>query len=275
MRRRANAAEPTRDAYDVLDVPRSATPEEVRAAWSSRVTALDPSKDSATLVELNAAAETLLDPTRRATLDRELEAREAAETAAAAAAQDPATEPSGKQAARRPRRRLLGTGAGLVLLVALSVAATVALVLAVLLGQQAEDAQALEEAWEVVPATATQAAEAVLGYDYEQLDADAQAARQWLTPAYRREYDAQFQQLEESAVEQEVRVAAQAYAAGIVAITPLEDGAPQEASVLLFVDQTRTVAGEEELPVANRVRFDMVQRDGRWLIDDIVTLDNL
>ena len=245
------------DAYDVLGLDETATEADVRSAWSARVTALDPSKDGQALTELNAAAETLLDPRRRAALDRE--------RAAAAAPAVALDEPD----ASTPRRQWLGTAASLVALVVLSVAATVAVVLAVLLGRQADDATALEDAWEVAPATAAQAAEAVLGYDYQAFDADAQAARRWLTPAYQREYDAQLDSLKAPAVERQIVVDAQVYAAGVLSAST------DQASVLLFVDQTRSVAGEEELPVANRVRFDLVLRDGQWLVDDIVTLDEL
>ena len=248
------------DAYEQLGLDETASESDVRTAWSARVTALDPSKDGQALAQLNSAAETLLDPRRRAAIDRE--------RAAAAAASAPAVAMEGSEDAA-PRRQWLGTAASLVALVVLSVAATVAVVLAVLFRQQAEDATALQDAWEVAPATAAQAAEAVLGYDYQALDADAQAARRWLTPAYQREYDAQLQSLRAPAVEREIVVDAQVYAAGVLSATA------DQASVLLFVDQTRSVAGAEELPVANRVRFDLVLRDGQWLVDDIVTLDEL
>ena len=252
------------DAYELLGLDETASESDVRTAWSARVTALDPSKDGSALTELNGAAETLLDPQRRAVLDR----NRAADRAAAAAPDDDAAVAVASDDAA-PRRQWFGTAASLVALVLLSVAATIAVVLAVLFGQQAEDATALEDTWEVAPATAAQAAEAVLGYDYQALDADAQAARRWLTPEYQREYDAQLESLREPAVERQIVVDAQVFAAGVLSASA------DQASVLLFVDQTRSVAGTEELPVANRVRFDLVLRDGRWLVDDIVTLDEL
>ena len=269
MRLRKSSDEPVPagvDAYERLGVDETANEADVRAAWSHRVTALDPSKDGSALAELNAAAETLLDPTRRSALDRD---RAAAAAAAARAAEHGAPADEAGSPPTRPRRQWLGTAASLVALVALSVAATIAVVLAVFLGREAGEATALQDAWQVAPATAAQAAEAVLGYDYEAFDADAQAARRWLTPAYQREYDAQLTSLEAPAVERQISVDAQVFGAGVLSASPTE------ASVLLFVDQTRTVAGAEELPVANRVRFDLVLRDGRWLVDDIVTLDEL
>ena len=58
--------------YDVLDVERTATTEEIRTAWRSAVADLDPTERRFRLY--NEAAEVLLDPARRASYDEGLAA---------------------------------------------------------------------------------------------------------------------------------------------------------------------------------------------------------
>ncbi len=253
-----------RTHYDVLGVPQDAGADQIRAAWTRAVTSLDPATDGDRLRETNTAAEVLLDPRRRAGHDADIAPAPAPEPA-------PGSGPvsaEGTTAARRRdpvRTRRLAT----LVLVGLLVAAVVVGGLAALVRSGASDSVATQEAWSSAPPTAERAAEAVLGYDYQRLAADKAAAQQWLTPAYRKEYDDQFAVLQRQATAKKVSVKADVYGSGIISANATQ------ASVLLFVDQTRTLAGTEESPVANRVRFDMVLRDGRWLVSDIVSYDKL
>ena len=58
--------------YDLLDVDRDATADEIRAAWKAAIADLDPSDRR--FRAYNQAAEVLLDPERRAAYDAELAA---------------------------------------------------------------------------------------------------------------------------------------------------------------------------------------------------------
>ena len=65
--------------YDILDVEPTASADEIRAAWRSAVSDLDPTDRRFRVY--NQAAEVLLDPARRAAYDEELADELAAEAA--------------------------------------------------------------------------------------------------------------------------------------------------------------------------------------------------
>lgn len=137
---------------------------------------------------------------------------------------------------------------------------------------QAQRAADYREALDRAPAAAESAAAAVLSYDYKSLDADRDAAAKFLSGGYRSEYVDTFDKLvAESATETKATVEAEVLASS--AMVGGEDRNPNRVPVLLYVNQTTTsTANEGEPPVAlNRVRFDMVQVDGTWLVDGITS----
>jgi Mce-associated membrane protein len=85
--------------YDLLDVDRDASPEQIRTAWKGAIADLDPSDRR--FRAYNQAAEVLLDPERRATYNAELEAAEP----------EPAPEPESAPAAPPRADDRLGTAA--------------------------------------------------------------------------------------------------------------------------------------------------------------------
>lgn len=232
--------------YDVLDVDRSATSEEIRAAWKSSIADLDPSDRRFRV--LNEAAEILLDPERRAAYDATLVEQEQVADPAPAGTADPMPFPA--------RRR----GAGLAL-VALLALVTLAVVVATIFawtrpGPVDEGpAQAAAEV-AVVP---------VLSYDYRTLDADAEAAKSYMTPSFRERYDETFTLLQENAGRTETVVAVDAVvASGIVR------SGEDRVDVLVFVNRSRANIQQEDV-FRDQVTMQMRLVDGEWLVDGLVT----
>lgn len=322
--------------YDILGVPRDASPEEIRAAWRDAADRFAPGEGGSTrqFRLFNEAAEVLLDPERRREYDASLEptratdepveAGEAGEPdesgepaqartvpdapvpgassagagaagfAAEGAATDDAADqdtadqntasgqPETEETARSGRGRSLAHAAGapvraLVAVlgvwttIAVAVLAALAIGVAAYFVTEAQQAEGHLEALDRAPAAAENAALAVLSYDYKSLEADRDAAAKFLTPEYRKQYVDTFDKLvSKSASESKATVKAKVLASS--AMTVGSDESADRVPVLLFVNQTTTSATTEEPSVAlNRVRFDMVRRDGTWLIDGITS----
>src|SRR3954470_7705235 len=60
--------------YDILGVDRHASPDEVKAAWRAATDKFEPGSGTSQFRLFNEAADVLLDPTRRAAYDAELDA---------------------------------------------------------------------------------------------------------------------------------------------------------------------------------------------------------
>ena len=133
------------------------------------------------------------------------------------------------------------------------------------------EAEQTQEALDRAPAAAETAAARVLAYDYESLEADRDAAAKFLTEEYRAQYVDTFDKLVvESATQTKARVEANVLASATMdASADAEKGVP----VLLFVNQVRTSTADAGRPsvALNRVRFDMVEVDGTWLVDGITS----
>jgi Mce-associated membrane protein len=290
--------------YDVLGIPRDASREEIRTAWRDAADRFEPGEGGSTkqFRLFNEAAEVLLDPERRKAYDAQLDAGAATEVGSAT--EDPATEdqvgdldeestaespvppppvpgaaravtPSTSPPADEPTdgegsgaRRLLPWG----VLVVLGVLTAVAVGLAAYFVTQAQRTADYREALDRAPAAAESAASAVLSYDHETLEADRDAAAKFLTEEYRSDYVETFDKLVvESATETRATVEAEVLASSAMVGGSERD--PDRVPVLLFVNQTTTnTAGSGEPSVAlNRVRLDMVNVDGTWLVDGITS----
>jgi len=240
--------------YDLLDVDRSASAEEIRAAWKSSIADLDPSDRRFRV--LNEAAEILLDPDRRAAYDATLVEEEPEpehdQEDAVGAPSEPAL-PVVDQPGGRPGRRLA--------LVALLGLVTLAVVVATIFawtrpGPVDEGpAQAAAEV-AVVP---------VLSYDYRTLDADAEAAKSYMTPDFRESYDQTFTLLQENAGRTETVVSVEkVVASGIVR------SSEGRVDVLLFVNRSRSNVQQKDV-FRDQVTMQMRLVDGEWLVDGLVT----
>lgn len=136
---------------------------------------------------------------------------------------------------------------------------------------QAREAEAYQEALDRAPAAAESAAVPVLSYDYESLEADRDAAAKFLTEDYRSDYLKTFDKtVLETATQIKATVEAEVLASAPMLVG--EDRDPAKVSVLVFVDQATTSTKDEEpARFLNRARFDMVDVDGTWLVDNITS----
>ncbi|SEC38491.1 Mce-associated membrane protein [Nocardioides exalbidus] len=258
--------------YDLLDVDRDASTDEIRAAWKSQIADLEPGDRR--FDALNRAARVLLDPVARSSYDAEhpvvVDDDPVADEAPAPASVDRATPPLVEEGAPAP---VTGPGsddatpggvpswllAGLAIVAAGLVAVTAWMWTSAdsgAGGSAARDAQVAAER-AVVP---------VLSYDYEHLADDQRAAQALMTGSYREEYDKLFAVLEENAPQTRTKVSAEVVASGIVRAST------DRVQVLVFVDRpTTNKLSSEPVVYKDQVTLSMQLVDGEWLVDDLVT----
>ena len=274
--------------YDILGVAHDASREQIRQAWREAADRFEPGQGSSTkqFRLFNEAAEVLLDPERRAEYDAGLADSGTPTAVAPAAASSPASPPWTEPPTRS--RRPLGVvrksprtsseagpasgGVHWVVLAVLGVLVALAAGVAAYFTVQAERVEAYQQAVARAPSAAENAAVAVLSYDYESLETDRDAAAKFLSPDYRTEYVDTFDKLVvESATETKAKVEAEVLASSAMASGGDRD--PERVQVLLFVNQSTTNAATEQTPsvALNRVRFDMVEVGGTWLVDGITS----
>lgn len=253
--------------YDVLGVEPTASDAEIRAAWKTAIADLDPTDRR--FRSANQAAEVLLDPARRAAHDAEL---------AAAVPPEPESEPEpALEPDPDPDEPAVGvepapaTGRSvpswLLAVVALLAAGSVALAvwLASDLGTS-EDT--VEDAARTAQARAEQAIVPVLSFSHERLEEDRAAARSYLTPSYREEYDRLFDVISDNAPSTETVVTGQVLDSALVRTD--DDGT--RVDVLVFLDRTTERKDYEEPQTSyDQVTVTMVERDGDWLVDGLDT----
>lgn len=264
--------------YDLLDVPRDASTEEVRAAWKGHIADLEPGDRR--FDSLTRAAKVLLDPVSRAAYDATLAAPWDADALLLDEdAPAPVTKPAGKPGLVTRLRRSStsdhdgkarsstgdGTGgAPAWLLAGLGVVAA-ALVAGTAWMWLQEDAGSGEAA-RAAQTAAERAVVPVLSYDFENLEADREAATAEMTGRYRTEYDKLFVVIEENAPQTETKVGAEVVASGIVR------AADDRVQVLVFVDRpTTNKLSAEPTVYKDQVTLSMQLVDDVWLVDDMVT----
>jgi len=257
--------------YDLLDVARDASTQEVRAAWKTQIADLEPGDRR--FDALNRAARVLLDPAARTAYDAEhpetqdLPLPEAPRPVALA---EPAPVPAPAAPFVHPdpdaERRAGGSWtvpgwllAGLAVVAAGLVAATTWMWASG--GDGGHDSTARE-----AQVAAESAVVPVLSYDYEHLEADQRASQALMTGRYRTEYDKLFTVLEENAPRTRTRVTASVVASGIVRAS--ED----RVQVLVFVDRpTTNKLSADPVVYKDQVTLSMQLVDGEWLVDDLIT----
>lgn len=255
----------TPSLYDLLDVDRTASDEEIRSAWKAAIADLDPTDRR--FRAYNQAAEVLLDPAGRAAYDAELVDREAG--------REPDEEPDARPAAAppdgtpnagtppAPRRSVPGW--------LLATLAVLALALGGATGYVATTPSdsSVEDATRAAQAAAERAVVPILSYDYRRLDEDQAAARPLMTEDYREEYDKLFEVLQQNAPRTRTVVGVEVVASGVVR------GGTERAEFLVFLDRPTTNA-ENKQPVVykDQVRVQMENVEGDWLVDCLLTSPN-
>jgi Mce-associated membrane protein len=275
--------------YDVLGVPRDASAEEIKAAWRHATDKFEPGQGSGQFRMFNEAADTLLDPARRAEYDASLDGAAAPVTtvpeppaeetapsthddtvAVAPARKDERRAARAERAARPSPTRPPASGRLRALCAVLAALALVAAGLAVWFSIQVRQDAAVDDARTAAPAAAERAAKAMLSYDYEQLAADRNRATGFLTPSYRKEYLQTFGLLEKNkdgtpgvAVQTKTVVTATVQGSAVV------DAEADKATVLVFVNQVSRKAGGDPQIFQNRVTMAMERSGNRWLVDGL------
>ncbi|WP_159081258.1 J domain-containing protein [Nocardioides sediminis] len=261
--------------YDVLDVDPGASTDEVRAAWRAGIADLEPG--SRRFASLNAAAEVLLDPHRRAAYDASL--GEGAPVAAPGTAPDPTSgtvrdtqpdlvpdadgAPDDRESVTDSARTGRDVPTWLLAVLGLVVAALVA---GCAWAWQATSGETEEEATRAAQAAAERAIVPVLSYGFETLEEDQARAQGYLTSDYREDYDQLFAVISDNAPQTETTVQAEVVASGIVR------SGRDRVDVLVFVDRptTNKLTPEPET-YKDQVTVTMQRVGDEWLVDNLVT----
>ena len=234
--------------YDLLDVPRAASPQDVRAAWKAQIADLEPGERR--FDALNRAAKVLLDPASRAAYDAEHPQMD--------------EHDDEHEVAVRAAPPLVAPGLSAWLLAGLGVLAAGLLVATVWMWTTADKGD--DSAARDAQVAAERAVVPVLSYDYEHLAEDQAAAQALMTGSYRAEYDKLFTVLEENAPRTQTRVTASVVASGLVR------AADDRVQVLVFVDRpTTNKLSAEPVVYKDQVTLSMQLVDGEWLVDDLIT----
>lgn len=253
--------------YDVLDVPRDAATDDVRAAWKDRIADLEPGDRR--FETLNRAAKVLLDAPARAAYDETLSASASASASVVEeGAPAPVTRARPERGLPTRLRRSSTDGSRGVpswLLAGLGVLAA-GLVVATGWTWTRADAAGDDSAVREAQVAAERAVVPVLSYDHETLEADQREAQALMTGSYREEYDKLFTVLEDNAPSTRTRVTASVVASGIVRASA------DRVQVLVFVDRpTTNKLHAEPVVYKDQVTLSMQRVDGEWLVDDLTT----
>ncbi|GAA1927854.1 DnaJ domain-containing protein [Nocardioides hwasunensis] len=243
--------------YDLLDVARDASTDEVRAAWKAQIADLEPGERR--FDALNRAARVLLDPAARAAYDAEhpvVDDQHCDER-----------EPEEPLVASLPSWDGRNGGVPSWLLAGLAVvAAGLVTITAWTWTSSSAGASGTDPSVRQAQVAAERAVVPVLSYDYEHLDDDQRAAQALMTGSYRQEYDKLFSVLQENAPRTQTRVTASVVASGIVRASG------DRVQVLVFVDRpTTNKLGSEPVVYKDQVTLSMQLVDGEWLVDDLIT----
>lgn len=200
---------------------------------------------------------------------------EPAESAVSADAMAPATSPETTTAAGPDDDAGTAAGAedpepdrtsrGRELIAALAILLVVTLGGAGLVGAGAWQARQAEQSRSAAVAAARTAAEAVLSYDYRQLDKSFSEARALLTPEFAADFDKTAKVVGEQATKTRATVRAEVREVGVTG------GDADRMTVLVFVNQTTTSAITRGTPRVdlNRARFTMVRGGEGWQVRQI------
>ena len=118
---------------------------------------------------------------------------------------------------------------------------------------------------------AASAAEEIFSYKYSALDEHMRDAQATMTPKFAKKFRAIAPALNALAPQRKIQVKA---VVRYAAAKECGDAcSPVKATVLLFVDQAR-ITGESTKPAVfgNRIEVFMVERNGKWLVDNIKAL---
>jgi hypothetical protein len=118
---------------------------------------------------------------------------------------------------------------------------------------------------------AASAAETIFTYRYDRIQQYLDDSSDVMTSSFAKDFESISPALRDLAPQRKIQV--QATTRDSAAMSCGDDCRRDRATVLVFVDQARLADGSEVPTVfGNRVEMTMVERDGRWLVDDIKAL---
>ncbi|MDP2774075.1 MAG: hypothetical protein Q8O61_11025 [Nocardioides sp.] len=244
--------------YDLLDVDPHASSDEIRAAWKSAIADLDPGDRR--FRSYNEAAGVLLDPVRRAEYDATL--------AESSADPEPTTDPTTTGPADAPAPPEGRSQRGIPLAVVIvTVVVTVLLIAVTVVAWLGSDSERVDDSEvRAAQAAAETAVVPVISYDYRTLEADAAAARSYMTDDFGAKYEEAFPIVTENAPRTETVIEVEVLASGIVRTG--ED----RVDVLVFVNRpTTNKENKEPLVYRDQATLQMKLVDGKWLVDGLLT----
>jgi len=126
-------------------------------------------------------------------------------------------------------------------------------------------------AHEEAASTAASSVETVFSYQYDKLDEHLEDSKATMTTSFAKKFQTISPALNDLAPQRKIQVQSSTREAA-----PLECGNScdvEKASILVFIDQARVADGAKEPTVfGNRIRVEMVKRDGTWLVNNIIAL---
>ena len=118
---------------------------------------------------------------------------------------------------------------------------------------------------------AASASEEIFSYRYNELDAHMRKSQATMTPKFAKKFRYISPALNALAPQRKIQV--KAVVRHAAAKECGDKCTPLKATVLIFIDQARLSADTEKPTVfGNRIEVSMVDRDGKWLVDDIKAL---
>lgn len=118
---------------------------------------------------------------------------------------------------------------------------------------------------------AASAAETIFTYRYDRIQQYLDDSSDVMTSSFAKDFESISPALRDLAPQRKIQV--KATTRDSAAMSCGDDCRRDRATVLVFVDQARLADGSEVPTVfGNRVEMTMVERDGRWLVDDIKAL---
>ena len=133
------------------------------------------------------------------------------------------------------------------------------------------DDSGIVEAHEKAANTAATAGETIFTYQFDKLPKHLEDAKSTMTPSFAKKFESIAPALQELAPQRKIQV--KATVRNAAAIECGDKCRADRATVLVFIDQERAADDAEEPTVfGNRIELRMVERDGRWLVDNIDAL---
>lgn len=251
--------------YDLLDVDRDASTEEIQAAWSAAIAGLSPTDRR--FRAYTQAAETLLDPASRTAYDASVRQQDLDAQRVVEESDEPVVADAGGSTAapvahasatgRTPPAWLIAAVGALALLLAGA---------AVWLGLQPTSERVEADASQAQVA-AENAVAPVLDYDAADLAASQARAQKHLTAGYGEKYDDVFDGLvEQNAPQLGTKVTTKVIASSVVTSDV------DRAEILLFIDQVATSKQDARgKKFNNQVTLTMAKVGDQWLVDGMCT----